>query len=321
MGKISSLFQRSTLSRIITPLFYGIVIVFLVYYLTSLDIDELRNINFLIWAMLVSVAFGLLTRYWGAFIWFFILRSLGASNLHENRIRLVYVYAKSWLGRYVPGTAPWILGKIYFASKLGISKNKLAISSVLEAGLQIVVTLALSLMVLLLDSRFSVIPSSARVLMTAALFVCIIAMVPTVFNTIVGHAYKLIKKKSLSIEDKIDGSMALRGMALYAIGAIINGLSLFFIAKGVYPSLPYESMLYIISVGNLAGVLGMMAVFVPSGIGVREGIQLVLLSAIMSTEIALIITIATRLHGVLIDVAFYSVSLLHTKVSRKPGGN
>lgn len=314
MRQGSSPLQRNVLQRTISPLFYVVIAVFLAYYLKSIDFSKLKDVHILPWALAVSLGFGLLTRYWGAYIWFVILRSLGANNLARSRIQLTYVYAKSWLGRYVPGTAPWIFGKIYFASKLGISKSKLAISSVLEAGLQIVVILALSLAVLLLDPRFDVVSPGLRLLMALLLLACIVAMIPAVFNYVLAFFYKFLKKKVLPGEDKVAGSLALRGMVLYAAGAIINGLSLFFIAKGVYPALPYETMLFIISVGNLAGVLGMMAIFVPSGIGVREGVQLALLSTIMPTETALIITVATRLIGVVADVAFYLIAFLHTKL-------
>src|SRR5690606_15773151 len=113
-------------------------------------------------ATLLAMAF----RYWGAFIWLAILRTLGATRLRQNLSQLLHVYAKSWLGRYIPGTAPWILGKIYFASKLGVSKNKLAVSSLLEGGLQIIVTLVIAVGILLLDPKVdSVITAELKVLM------------------------------------------------------------------------------------------------------------------------------------------------------------
>src|SRR5690606_3786732 len=150
-----------------------------------------------------------------------ILRALGAKGLRRKKEQLVYVYAKSWLGRYVPGTAPWILGKIYFASQHGIPKNKLAISSILEAGLQIVVILALSLAALLIDPRFGVVSVPLRALMYIALILCIFVMIPAVFNKAMSVAYKILKKKVLPEDDKVTNSMVIKGSALYAIGALI----------------------------------------------------------------------------------------------------
>ena len=247
-------------------------------------------------------------RYWTAYIWVVLLKNLGAKNVRLGR-DLLYVYAKSWLGRYIPGTAPWILGKIYFASKYGISKNKLAVSSLLEGALQIAVLLAISLLLLIADARLDVIGSEYKFLMILGLMGCFVSLLPPVFNFFVAFAYRIFKKKTLSIEDYANTRTISTGAGMYAIGALINGISLFFIAKAMYPDLGYEQLSFVIGVGTLASAVSMLAVFAPSGLGVREGIQLALLSIIMPTEIALLVTISTRLLSLVCDGCFYLVSL------------
>lgn len=306
--------HKSLFRRFLTPLLYVIIGLFLIFYLQGIDYEKLRDTQLQPWLIILALLFAILTRYWGAFVWFMMLHGLGANDLSKYKLQLISVYAKSWLGRYIPGTAPWILGKIYFASKLGISKNKLAVSSMLEAGLQIVVILALSLIFLLLDSRFDVISEAMRALMTIMLVVCVVIMLPPVFNKFISLAYKVIRKKTLPVEDMVTLSTTMKGIVLFTVSALINGLSLFFIAKGVYPELPYSSLLFVASVGNLAGVLGMMAVFVPSGLGVREGVQLILLSTIMPVEMALVVTVVTRLLGVVADLLFFVMAWLHAKL-------
>src|SRR5690606_3920237 len=130
--------------KLLPSLFYISIVVFLFLYLRSIDFSKLKGIEVAWQYLLLSGVFMLIARYIGVFVWMNILKNLGAKNLKESTPQLTYVYAKSWLGRYIPGTAPWILGKIYFASKLGVSKNKLAVSSLLEGALQIVVVIALS---------------------------------------------------------------------------------------------------------------------------------------------------------------------------------
>ncbi len=61
---------------------------------------------------------------------------------------------------------------------------------------------------------------------------------------------------------------------------------------------------------SLAGAASMLAIFAPSGIGVREGIQLVLFSLIMPKELALAVTIITRLWSVGMDFVFFGLSRL-----------
>jgi uncharacterized membrane protein YbhN (UPF0104 family) len=240
-----------------------------------------------------------------------LLRSLGASNVRFSN-NLIYVYAKSWLGRYIPGTAPWILGKIYFASKQGLSKNKLAVSSMLEGGLQIIVQMVFALSLLGLDPRLDIIPDELKLLFLATTIACLVVLVPPVFNKMMSLAYKVVKKKVFSREHYASSKTIGKGFSLYVFGTILGSLSLFFIAKAVYPELDYDQMIFVMGVGTLASAASMLAVFAPSGIGVREGIQLALLSLIMPTEIAFAITIITRLWSVACDLLFFALAKLST---------
>lgn len=297
------------LNRIIAPLFYGLLLIFLAVYIQRLDWSQLSGASvswrYVTIATLLAMAF----RYWGAFIWLAILRTLGATELRKNLSQLLHVYAKSWLGRYIPGTAPWILGKIYFASKLGVSKNKLAVSSLLEGGLQIIVTLVIAVGILLLDPKVdSVISTELKVLMALALAAGIVAVLPPIFNQLVSLAYKLFKKKPFPREHKATASTILQGSGLYIIGSLLGGLSFFFIAKAVYQPLSYGDLLFVLGASNLASAASMLAVFAPSGIGVREGIQVALLAVIMPAEFALLIAVVTRLWSVAVDLLFYGAA-------------
>lgn len=293
--------------------FYVLLFLFAMRFLENLDWSKLEGISVSWTYVTIASVLALLFRYWGAYIWTVLLRTLGATNVSFSR-DLIYVYAKSWLGRYIPGTAPWILGKIYFASKKGISKNKLAVSSLLEGLLQIVVTLALAILILLLDARTAeIIDSSLKALLVLALVGCVVVLLPPVFNGVIKLAYRLIKKKRFDSEHAATSRSIVTGSLLYLIATLIGGLSFFFITKAVYPELSYNETLFVLGVSNLASAVSMLAIFAPSGIGVREAIQVALLALIMPAEIALVIAIVTRLWGIIIDLVFFVLSLLHTR--------
>jgi len=119
-----------------------------------------------------------------------------------------------------------------------------------------------------------------------------------------------VRRKTLDPEHLATFQTVLWGTSLYLANAIVNGLSLFFIAKGVDPSLAYSNILFAMGAASLAGAASMLAIFAPSGLGVREGIQLVLFSLIMPKELALAVTIITRLWSVGIDFVFFGLSKL-----------
>lgn len=299
--------KKPWVKKAIPVIFYTLLVIFLVAYIRSIDFSQLQEVQFSWPYMIIATLLALSFRYWGAFIWLVILKSLGAQNLQDIR-GLLYVYAKSWLGRYIPGTAPWILGKIYFASKHGISKNKLAVSSLLEGALQIVVMMALAFGMIMLDSRLDIVDTQFKFALLGIIILCIIAMIPTVFNRLISYAYKLLRKKTLPSEHLADSPTILKGAGLYVFGSVLSGLSFFFIAKAIYPELQYADAFFVMGVTNLASAASMLAFFAPSGIGVREGIQLLLLALIMPPEIALIITVVMRLWSIVIDFIFFAIS-------------
>jgi uncharacterized membrane protein YbhN (UPF0104 family) len=307
---------RTWLKRLAPIAFYALLVIFLYIYLRSIDFDKFQHAHF-VWGYIgLASLLGLIGRYWQVFIWLVLLTSLGATDLTRHTAQLTYVYAKSWLGRYIPGTAPWILGKIYFASQHGISKQKLAVSSLLEGGLQITVTMAVAAIMLLLDSRLDVIEGSTKLLIGVVLLGCIIAVLPPVFNRLISVAYRLLRHKTLAMEHLATNGTVTKGVLLYTVGALLNGLSLFFVAKAVDPSLSYHNIWFVMAAGNLSAAASMLAIFAPSGLGVREGIQLVLLSVIMPTELALLVVVATRLWSVLLDFVFFGFSRVYQLAAR-----
>jgi uncharacterized membrane protein YbhN (UPF0104 family) len=294
--------------KLVTLSFYALLLLFLFFYLRGIDFSVFQQAHF-VWGYIIIASFlALVSRYWQIFIWFVLLKGLGARDLARSKGQLIYVYAKSWMGRYIPGTAPWILGKIYFASQHGIPKKKLAVSSLLEGALQVSVVMAVASVLLLADSRLNVVSARFKLVIGVVLVMCLLAIVPPVFNRLVKYAYKLLRKQEIEEEHLAGGGTIARGAGLYVIGALVNGVSLFFMAKAIYPALSSHDLFFVMGAGSLASAASMLAIFAPSGVGVRESIQLILLSAIMPKELALLVTVVTRLWSVTIDFIFFGLS-------------
>lgn len=287
--------------------FYLLLVVFLVFYFQDLDWSLFSGVDLNIWYLMVAFGIDLFLHYWFTFIWVVLLKNLGAQNLSNYR-SLIYVYAKSWLGRYIPGKAPFILSRIYFASRYGISKNKIAISSLLEAGMQVIVATTLAFLMFFIDARFNLILSDLKIVMVGIVLSGIFFLWPPVFNFLVGVVYKLLKKKALDREHHAKDKTVIKGVVLYSIASFVSGLTVFFTAKSVFPALDLGDLFFIVGVANLSGAIGMLAIFAPSGLGVREGIQLILFSMLMPKETALLLTLMLRLLSVVVDLTFFALS-------------
>ena len=312
MRSLIELFQKIP-KQTFAVIFYACLVVFLVLYLRSIDYSQLRSLEIAPGYFVLACLLGMAFRYWSTFVWIAILRALGAKDVRWSR-GLLGVYAKAWMGRYIPGTAPWILGKIFFAAQHGISKNKLAVSSLLEGLLQVVVQMLFAVVMILLAPQTRVRGDGFRLLLLIAVVVSLVVIAPPVFNRIVALVYRVLKRKPFPAEHRVGIRVVVGGVGLYVVGVIFSGFSLFFISKSVYPALGYDAMFFVIGVSCLASAASMVAIFAPGGIGVREGIQLVLQGLILPPSIALVITVVMRLWTLALDVVFF---LLHARRSAK----
>jgi glycosyltransferase 2 family protein len=300
--------------KIINLTFILLIIAFFFLFLRDIEYSKIRSISLSWTPLLIATFFSLAFRYWGVFIWRTILKDLGSESLPKFHL-LSSVYAKAWMGRYIPGTVTWIAGKIYLASSIGISKSRLAIASLLEAGMQIVAVTSVSLLLIGFDTRADTIPFSLKFLILVIAGLMLLALNPAIFNRIIRQAFKLIKKTEPGPELKANNKTVLRSFTLYAVGSIISGISYFFLTKSVDPSVSWNLFFYLVGAYNLAGAIGMATPFVPSGLGVRDGIQLVLLSAVFPIEIALVLTIISRLWSAIVDVIFYFSAQIYNKLA------
>ncbi|HVX24453.1 MAG TPA: lysylphosphatidylglycerol synthase domain-containing protein [Candidatus Saccharimonadales bacterium] len=293
--------------RLIGPVFLLAILAFLTLYLKNINYHKLAHLNLNWWWLLLASVLALVARYLSVFIWRVILHSLGSQKLPEYPL-MSYVFAKAWMARYIPGTITWVAGRIYMASHYGISKSRLTVSSLLEGGMQVVAGIVISLLLIGLGGHVNAIDTGVKVFAVIAALLCLLALVPPVFNRLLHTAHLVIKRQRPSDELRVNGQAVWRSFLLFCVSSILAGTANFLLAKAVLPHLGAHLYLYLVGTFGLAGAIGIATPFLPSGIGVRDGIQLVLLSLVVSKESALVITVLSRLWSVLVDVLFFAVA-------------
>lgn len=299
---------KAFLKRAIPITFYALLVGFLGIYITTIDWTVLSGIDINWLLVAAATAVSLSFRYWGVMIWFFLLKRLGATGLSGKYVSLTFIYAKSWLGRYIPGAATWILGKVYFASQHGVSRGRLAVSGILEGALQIVATLGLAITVLLIDPRTQTFGPWFTVALVGALAACVIAIVPRVFEFLLNIALRIFRRPKVDRELMPSGMTIVWSALLYLGGAIIAGVSYYLISAALYPSIEPKDVIFIVGATSLASAASMLAVFAPGGLGVREGVLGLLLALVVPGEIALVIVVVTRVWSVAVDGIFFLVT-------------
>ena len=302
--------RRCSAERWLRALLLFGVLVFLGLFLRGLDYEVLKELRLDPWPLFASICFSLGFRYWGVYIWRGILQDLGASQLPRFGA-LASVYARSWMARYIPGTVPWLASRVLFARDLGISKSRLTVSSILEAGTQMISIAAISLLLLGMDGRLaSQFESRIGLVVLSVGLVLAFLLIPAVFNRLIRFVYKTIKGREAYAELATNSKATLRSLLLYAVGSLLAGISYYFMALAVWGSVSTKDLIFIVGAVNLSGVIGMAAPCVPSGLGVRDASQLVLLSVILPKEVALVLTVFSRLWSLVVDLVFVAVAAL-----------
>jgi hypothetical protein len=74
----------------------------------------------------------------------------------------------------------------------------------------------------------------------------------------------------------------------------VFGWAFFLFINSIY-RIGAEHILYLAGAFSAASLIGMFSVFVPSGLGVREGVLILMLAPIVSVEAAIVISFASRL--------------------------
>lgn len=286
-------------------LFYVAIVVAFGWFLWQVDWASLAGTQ-VIWGwMLGASALALLFRYLGVFVWRVVLTRLGAHDLPGLRV-LADIYAKAWLARYIPGTLPWIAGKIYLAAQHGVSKAKLAVSTLVEAAAQVVAVGAVSLTLLAIDPRVGEISPALRWLVAAGAVAGFVAMSPPVFNRLLALGFRLLKRAE---PVRVGWPVVRDSLALYGGGAIISGLSYALVMKAIVPDVAMADLAFLVGAFGFAGVVGMLTPLVPSGLGTRDATQLVLLLIILPAHTAALVVLVSRVWSAAIDVLFWAIAV------------
>ncbi|WP_169816441.1 lysylphosphatidylglycerol synthase domain-containing protein [Demequina soli] len=305
---------RRMRSVIIRWAFYLLIIAAFGYFIATVDWASLEgasvNWGWLVLASVIALGF----RYLGVIVWRRVLTRLGAHELPRFRT-MSDIYAKAWLARYVPGTVPWIAGKIYMAAQHGISKSKLAVSTLVEAAAQVVAVGTVSLLMLAVDPRIGEVSPFFRVVVAIGAVLGLVAMAPPVFNRLLAFGLKILKRGT---PVEVGWRLVSEALGLYAFGALLSGAAFALMTRAVAPEVQSSDMLFLIGAFGFSGVVGMLTPLVPSGLGTRDATQMALLLIVLPASTAALVVLVSRVWSAAVDVLFWLVAYVLERVPRRP---
>jgi glycosyltransferase 2 family protein len=130
---------------------------------------------------------------------------------------------------------------------------------------------------------------------------------PRILEKIINLTLVQFKREPVSLS--ISYSDILRILFICILSWVIGGIGFYLFVDSIYP-VAVQYILLLTGALAISSTLGLMAIFAPSGLGVREGALVYLLSFMMATPVAVIISILTRVWMTLIEIGLIGVVYL-----------
>ncbi|MDE5753065.1 MAG: flippase-like domain-containing protein [Oscillospiraceae bacterium] len=294
---------------------YGIKILFLilvVYFLGKYFIDNRDVIKNMDWdldwiSVIISFLFYFAYMITLASLWHYITK-LNQCNI--GHFDAVIAYLSSIPGKYIPGKVFLLMARCPAYEKANQPIQKVTICFFLE---NICTLLGAAFLFLISLFFFPNDLLSQYAWLTVILIILFFIFIhPRIINFFLRMAGKLLKK---DMEIPMSYPDMLRVVVLFICNWLVAGSGFFMLVHAIYPVTALQ-WLYVGGIYGLSTIIGILALFAPSGLGVREGILIAGLLLIMPEEYAVTISLISRLWQTVAEIFLVAGSLLVNKIAK-----
>lgn len=176
------------------------------------------------------------------------------------------LWLQSQLARYLPGGVWEVATRVLMGRRLGIGAVVMSAVYGLELALQILSAGVFFGAALALRSERP--PTSYLVLILVLALASLLILLPPIFNPLVRWGLGVLRRPAVPVQVTYRASLGL--FAAYMLAHALSGLGFAFFLRGVAP-LPWSDVPQLALAYVGAWLVGQVAIFVPTGIGVREG--------------------------------------------------
>ncbi|WP_353828593.1 lysylphosphatidylglycerol synthase domain-containing protein [Agromyces sp. SYSU T0242] len=266
------------------------------------------------WLWVAATALFALAVPFTGLLWARILRWLEPTARVSAR-EATAVQAASWLLKYVPGQVGSVVNKVLWGGRKSISRMLIVISFVYENVFLQLASIAPSAIILLVSLGPEIFGRNFTLLLLPVLILVPLALVAwkPLFHRAVNFAARRALKQEVPERYFLSTPRALVSAFEFIGPRVLNGIGFVLIAASVAEITPAEWLPFAAAY-VLAGAIGILAVFVPSGIGVREAVIVLILGQYIPTTEAIVIALLARLLSTLADalIALYYAAVRRT---------
>lgn len=251
---------------------------------------------------LVSFTLFLAYFYARALSWCFLMKYLGV-KLKVNKIITIWFFGEST--RFIPGNVWSFASRTYLAGKNDIPKLVILKSFGLEILLMMFVTIVFSLPATLVNSHLIFDQSKLTLFIVSVVLILSLILVLGKLKKLSGIFAQPLFKTPLQ-------QGFLQAVLFQILAWTLFGLGNLVLIKSLNTKI---DLLTAFSTSILAWLLGYLSFVTPSGLGVREGITILLLKPFLSVELASLVAFGAR--AVLLLTEFINLLIVSYLVKRE----
>lgn len=243
------------------------------------------------WVVGAVVLFALAVVLSGV-LWGRMIAQLGRVDVGARES--IRVHCLSWLLKYIPGQVGSVVNKVTWAHARGIPKSLATLSFFYENAFLIIGSIVPPGLVLLTLGALDL-GDGGIVLLTAASVIPLLALTSRpVLRWGTNQVAHRVFNREVPQEHFLSSAPALTYQLWYLIPRLVNGAGLVLLAISLF-EVPAPAYVPLACAYIFAGAAGILAVFVPSGIGVRESVFVLLAVGYLPVEQAIVLALAARL--------------------------
>jgi uncharacterized membrane protein YbhN (UPF0104 family) len=231
-----------------------------------------------------------------------ILRYLGDRMNLRDSFELNYV---SGLGKYVPGGVWHVVGRFAMAPSMGVPRSHIVVTTVFENALGIVSGILVAAVSLGVSAADTIgVPTWIPIAIAAT---GLVLMHPEIFGRLTRLGLRLMKREG---EVPALTYPQILGQVLYrALAWVVAGAAFMLYRNGIVTD-PVSTLGLYAGAYAAASIAGLLVLFAPGGIGVREAVLTALLTPAYGPAIAGTIGLSSRLWSTLVELAMSGIALV-----------
>ena len=273
-----------------------------VYFVAAYLVRSWSSIQDFSWSlepgwMAVSGAAFLLFYLMQAVVWWLVLRGVA---VRVSFLTAAATWAKSVPARYIPGTVFMFVGRVWLSHDAGMPADRVTAAMVYEQALGV----CSALVTVGLLFPFWEYHPGATALALLAIPVIVALLHPRVFAPLAGRALRVLHRPPLEVTLGFGAVVAL--LAYFVVSWFVAGAGAWALARSL-TGLGVNALPAVVVAYALAYVAGMVAFFIPSGIGVREAVLTATLVRQLPGGVALVWALLLRVWVTVVELAFVGI--------------